>query len=87
MSRTLNFEESTSGITCDDEISFSEESDNTKKKRKGLIIKSIVENDNCVFISLDLERRGDKCVVTQLYTVLFRLGGFDLSNNLSLKIL
>ena len=39
-----------------------------------------MENDNCVFISLDLEHGGDKCRVTQLSAVLFRLGGFDLSN-------
>ena len=45
----LNFEESHNEVARDDEVSVSsEESQDTKKKRKGSLIKSLVENDNCV---------------------------------------
>ena len=55
----------------------SEESLNAKKNRKGSLVKKIVESNQAVCISLDLEHGGDKCGVTQLSAVLFRLGGFE----------
>jgi len=46
----------------------------TKNSRKGSLIKRILERDECVFISFDLEHGGDQCGITQLSAVLFRLG-------------
>ena len=39
-----------------------------------------MKDNNAVFISFDLEHGGNKCGVTQLSAVLFRLGGFELSD-------
>ena len=39
----------------------------------------MIENEEAVCISLDLEHGGVKCGVTQLSTVLFRIGGFETS--------
>ena len=53
---------------------------NAKKDRKGSLVKKIVESNQAVCISLDLEHGGDKCGVTQLSAVIFRLGGFEISD-------
>ena len=58
----------------------SEESEVAKKESKGSLFKVIRENEEYVCISLDLERGGGKCGVTQLSAVLFRLGGFETSD-------
>ena len=58
----------------------SEESAGTKKKRKGSLVKRIIENEEYVCISLELEHGGDECGVTQLSAVLFMLGGFETSD-------
>ena len=55
----------------------SEENSGAKKERKGSLVKVIIENEEAVCIYLDLEHGGDKCGVTQLSAVLFRLGGFE----------
>jgi len=41
------------------------------------LVKEIVEKSNAVCLSLDLEHGGDKCGVTQLSAVLFRLEGVE----------
>jgi hypothetical protein len=81
--QTINFANPSPGSYCrndnyDTYSVSSEESTNAKKSRKGSLIKKIVENDEAVFISLDLEHGGQKCGVTQLSAVLFRLGGSEL---------
>ena len=53
----------------------SKESIDSRKVRQGCLVKEIIEKSNAVCISLDLEHEGDKCGVTQLSAVLFRLGG------------
>ena len=55
----------------------SEESNTTRKNRKGSLIKNLVNKNKAVFISLDLEHRGNKCGVTQLSAVLFKMCGFE----------
>ena len=52
----------------------SKESIDSRKVRQGCLVKEIIEKSNAVCISLDLEHGGDKCGVTQLSAVLFRLG-------------
>ena len=56
------------------------ESAGTKKERKGSLVKGIIENEEAFCISLDLEHGEDKCGLTQLYAVLFRLGVFETSD-------
>jgi len=55
----------------------SQESIESKKARRGSLVKDIIEKSNAICISLDLEHGGDKCGVTQLSAVLFSLGGLE----------
>ena len=55
----------------------SKESIDSRKARRGSLVKEIIEKSNAVCISLDLEHGGDKCGVTQLSAILFRLGGVE----------
>ena len=55
----------------------SKESIDSRKARRGSLVKEIIDKSNAVGISLDLEHGGDKCGVTQLSAVLFRLGGVE----------
>ena len=44
------------------------------------MITQLVKNGDAVFILLDLEHGGNKCGMTQLSAVIFRLGGFESSD-------
>ena len=55
----------------------SKDSIDSRKARRGSLVKEIIEKSNAVCISLDLEHGGDKCGVTQLSAVLFRLRGVE----------
>ena len=68
------------GYSSDIDSIFSEESAGAKKESKGSLVKGITENEEAFCISLDLEHGGVKCGVTQLSTVLFRIGGFETSD-------
>ena len=73
--------ENKTAVCEDNHMSISsEESADAQKKRKGSVITQLVTNGDAVFISLDLEHGGNKCGVTQLLAVLFRLGGFESSD-------
>ena len=67
----------TNSSSYDDLSVSSEESINTKKSRKGSLVTSLINENRLVGISLDLEHGGDKCGITQLSAVLFRLGGVE----------
>ena len=67
----------TNSSSYDDLSVSSEESINTKKSRKGSLVTSLINEKRLVGISLDLEHGGDKCGITQLSAVLFRLGGVE----------
>ena len=58
----------------------SQESIDSKRARRGSLLKDIIDKSNAICISLDLEHGGDKCGVTQLSAVLFKLGGLEESS-------